>query len=185
MGRAGERRWVVVLLVVDLALLAALGVLAARDATATVPSPPPTTTAAPSDATVDFLMPSRNVACHMTADQVVCGMQQVDVRLGTWPTVRGCPGAHVVLLDVDGVQAVCPRDVSVPLPTGAKVMSYGGLFFPATAPVLDYGQKRTVGDLTCTSRQEGVLCRNAAGDWFNLRKLDGLTRGGPSDNPPS
>ena len=174
------RRWAVVLFVVDVALLAVFGVLAVRhfqDASSSGPSQPPTVTSQ----AVEFHMPSGRVACRMDAAGVVCGMNDVKA----WDRVEACPANHVVVLDGTGARAVCAADVDVPLPDGTARAVYGGVAFPSSTPELAYDQKQTVGGFTCESRQTGVLCRNDAGQWFNLRLQDGLTQGGPNDDPPA
>lgn len=174
------RRLAVALLVVDVVLLAVFGVLAVgRVQSSDDPPSPPETVA--STETVVFHMPSNRVACHMDADGVVCGMNDVKV----WPKVSGCPGNHVVVLDDAGARAVCATEVDVPLPDGSGRTTFGGVYFPSGTPELAYEQSRTLGSYTCESRRAGVLCRNAAGQWFNLRLADGLTKGGPDDSPPA
>ena len=172
------RRWAVALLVVDVVLLAVFGTLAVRhlQGSSDTPQPPTATTES-----VDFHMPSGRVACRMDATGVVCGMNDVKA----WPRLTGCPGNHVVVLDGTGARAVCATDVDLALPDGASQTGYGGLSFPSGTLELAYDKSRTVGDYTCTSRQTGVLCRNAGGQWFNLRLQDGLTTGGSDDDPPS
>ncbi|MCL2091837.1 MAG: hypothetical protein FWH11_11695 [Micrococcales bacterium] len=178
------RRWAVVLMVVDVALLVVFAVLAVGHFRGTPDDPqsPPQTVAA--DDAVDFRMPSRRVACHMDAAGVVCGMNDVKI----WPRVSGCLGDRVVVLDEAGARAVCATEVDVPRPDGAGRTSFGGAYFPSSVlssdHELDYGQGRTVGGYTCESRRTGVLCRNADGQWFNLRQSDGFTQGGRTDKPP-
>ncbi len=177
------RRWAVALMVLDVALLVVFGVLAVGhfDGTPDDLASTPPSTAAADDAT-DFRMPSGRVACHMDATGVVCGMNDVKA----WQKVDGCPADHVVVLDESEARPVCADTVDVPLPAGAgRTTTFGGAGFPADAPDLDYGDSVGAAGYTCESRQAGVLCTNAAGQWFNLRLQDGLTTGGPDDDPPS
>lgn len=183
MAGTGGRRWAVALMVVDVALLVVFVVLAVGHFQSTSggnepSSPPPTAT---TDKAADFRMPSGRVACHMDATGVVCGMNDVKA----WPRVEGCPAERVVVLDETGARPVCASTVDVPLPDGSGRSAFGGAYFPTDAPDLEYGTGMGVAGYTCASRQAGVLCTNPEGHWFNLRLQDGLTEGGPDDDPPA
>ncbi len=177
------RRWAVALMVVDVALLVVFAVLAVghfQSGTGGA-APPSPSSSVTTDDELDFRMPSGRVACHMDDAGVVCGMNDVKA----WPKVEGCPADHVVVLDQAGARPVCASTVDVPLPDGSRRSAFGGAYFPTETSELQYGASVMVAGNTCESRQAGVLCTSADGRWFNLRLQDGLTEGGPDDDPPS
>jgi hypothetical protein len=169
-------------MVVDVVLLVALGALAVGHFQGTPGGDPssPSSTAATDDA-MDFRMPSGRVACHMDASGVVCGMNDVKA----WQRVDRCPADHVVVLDEAGARPVCAGTVDLSLPDRSGRDDFGGADFPTGAPALDYGDSVSAAGYECESRRAGVLCTNPDGQWFNLRLQDGLTTGGPDDDPPS
>jgi len=179
--------WAITLAVVDVGLLAVFAVLATGHFHDSAPDDPPSTPPANiSTDPVHFHMPSKNVYCYMDVNGVVCGINRdaAAERDKPWPRIATCPINHVVRIDSQDAQVVCAADVDIPVPDGDG-KSVGGAVFSVDGHQLDYGQKQTVGDFTCESRQAGVLCTNATGQWFNLRQADGFTHGGPGEAPPA
>ena len=185
---ARGRGWAITLGVVDVALLTVFAVLAVGHFSGDDPDPvdPSSPPANVSTDPVAFQMPSGRVYCYMSVDGVVCGINrdiQAD-KTSPWPRAEGCPLNHLVRLDRQDAQTVCAKDVDVPVPD-EEGTNAGGVVFWTGSERLAYGQKRAVGEFTCESRQAGVLCTNAGGQWFNLRQSDGFAHGGPDDTPPS
>lgn len=128
-------------------------------------SPSQELSAVPVDAVVltSFALPSRNIACTMSEQAVVCEIANATF---TPPAGDACEWrGQVVVLDDDGVSMPCPQ--------GA----------PGTAPegtvVLEYGQTSAVGTWLCTSSERGVECSSRAdGTGFTLARA-GFSSYGP------
>lgn len=106
---------------------------------------------------VTFTLPSRNIACEVTADAATCTIAQFSYPE---PTVPGCDGlvGHDIRLTADGASWLC-RDGGAPGRAGSDV------------PVLDYGETTSVPPYTCASAPTGVSCRNVeTGRSFSLAR---------------
>jgi hypothetical protein len=103
----------------------------------------------------DFVMPSRNVACHY--ERTLGGYLRCDILSGLRPEPRrGCT------LDWTGL-GIGPRARPMPICAGDTV-------FNQRAPVLAYGRVWSRGRLRCWSRKTGLTCRNAGGHGFSLAR---------------
>jgi hypothetical protein len=106
---------------------------------------------------IDFQSPSRNIACTMTlvpTNNVV----QCDMADHTFPTPGTCrkPGPT-------GVATSMRADATAPPVVGCDL--YASLL-PSSWPVLDYGQTRTLGVITCDSEPSGITCTNSSNRHF-------------------
>jgi hypothetical protein len=111
---------------------------------------------------IDFQSPSRNIACTMMlvpANNYV----QCDMADHTFPTPGTCrkPGPT-------GVTTSMRADATAPPVVGCDL--YANLL-PSSWPVLDYGQTRTLGVITCDSEPAGITCTNSSnGHFFRLSR---------------
>lgn len=110
---------------------------------------------ASASAAVNFLTPSRNIACYVDATGARC-----DIRSHTYPTPTrpsSCPLEYGDALAVD---------------RGARRghwVCHGDTVFGATR-VVGYGKTVRVGTLRCTVSKAGVKCLNRPGAGFFLSK---------------
>ena len=125
--------------------------------------------AAHADTEFDFLSPSGNINCSMSlqSDFVLNGVKQtgsnyVQCELSdyTWQLPQDCPS---------GVVGVAFRsDDTAPPRAGCWKFPHQT---PLPWPTLDYGQKRTVGAITCDSEPSGVTCTNInTGHFFRVSR---------------
>jgi hypothetical protein len=162
-----SRRWLPILVAVDAFLVAAVLVtvlLVVHPSGPIAQAPGGTATAGQTGASApsaspgvpQFQLPSGNIACDMTTDNVTCTIAD---KTFTAPPDAGCSGdaGHTIVLTANGVAVPC---VQGPRPTAA-----------ATAvPTLNYGGTTTVGQYTCTSATNGVTCVNGMGKGFRLAR---------------
>lgn len=132
----------------------------------TTPAPAPDTevadtTAAASALTIDhFSSPTGNITC-MIADfdggpTVRCDLAESNITQQHDCGGTGDWGWAVSLLRGEPASMICVSDT---------VMAPG-------LPVLAYGDSTTVDGLTCTSRENGMTCRDDAGHQFRLARND-------------
>jgi len=122
-----------------------------------------------SDTEFDFLSPSGNINCSMSlqSDFVLNGVKQtgsnyVQCELSdyTWQLPQDCPS---------GVVGVAFRSDDT-APPRAGCWKFPNQT-PLPWPTLDYGQKRTVGAITCDSEPSGVTCTNTnTGHFFRVSR---------------
>lgn len=106
----------------------------------------------------DFVLPSGNIFCSMTADAATCTILEHSFEAA--PAPEGCAAAAGTVFTVtaaDGASVACVEAA----PTGP----------PADAPELTYGEGSTVGEMTCLSSRNGVFCRHdPSGAGFSLAR---------------
>lgn len=126
---------------------------AASGATTSVSSEPETTPdatvpEAPSEnqALTDFRLPSGNIWCSMTETSVTCTISQFTFAAPTTPP--GCTGTVGQVFSLTAAEGP-----TLPCVTTAPAR-------PADAPVLEYGQASTIGEMTCHSSRNGATCRH-------------------------
>jgi len=122
-------------------------------------SPEASAPEAPADAETlaAFVLPSGNIWCAMTQTSATCTVLRFTFTPPAVP--EGCTGTvgNVLTLSVDGP--------SLPCQTGDPAAP------PEGAPVLEYGQASTVGELTCHSSTNGATCRhNPTGSGFSVAR---------------
>lgn len=170
---AGLRTFVVVDLVLVITFLVLLVMqLASGGGQAPGPSDPASASAAveatpdvtapdtPTDAQTlsAFVLPSGNIWCEMTETSATCTILQFTFTAPQVPA--GCTGSVGNVLTVTGGE-----QASMPCVTGAPPA------VPAEAPVLEYGQASTVGEMTCHSSTNGATCRhNPTGAGFAVAR---------------
>ena len=112
---------------------------------------------------IEFQTPSGNIACTMLLVPGANGNNNVQCDLAdhTFQTPGTCKTSAT------GVAAIL--NTSRPLPD-VGCDAYASLL-PSSWPVLDYGQSRTLGVLTCASEPSGVTCTNTkTGHFFRLSR---------------
>jgi hypothetical protein len=157
----------VVLLVMHLANTP--GATPAPPAAATTPTPsateqPETTpevtvpVAPPENAALtEFTLPSGNIWCSMDETSATCVIGQFSFTPPTPPP--DCTGTVGPVLTVTA-------DEGAFLPCVDQVPPR-----PADAPVLDYGQASTIGEMTCHSSRNGATCRHdPTGEGFSVAR---------------
>lgn len=155
---------VIALIVVDIALVLAFGIMLGRsgllgsvggvlDRPTATASSSPTSTAAP----VVFASPTRNISCAITPDAARCEIAQF---MYATPTLEGCSGdvGHEIEVTADGARWVC-RAEAPPSPPGAEIAD------------LAWGDSTSAYGYTCTSASNGVICTHtASGHSFSLAR---------------
>jgi hypothetical protein len=167
------------LLVVDLVLVAIFAVILFRTLSPADESPTPTPTAAQEspdpepevspEETPDedseevgevrsFVLPSGNIHCEMTEERAFCTILAFSFEPPATPD--GCDGSIGNNLSVTAGESagfVCVEGEPPPV--------------PGDATVLEYGEQSTVGEMTCASSTNGVLCRhNPSGEGFSVAR---------------
>lgn len=138
----------------------AAGATASPPASA-VPETTPEVTApsVPTDnqALAEFVLPSGNIWCTMTETSATCTIGQYSFAPPTPPP--GCTGIVGPVFTVtadDGAAQPCVPEVPPR---------------PGNAPVLEYGQASTIGEVTCHSSRNGATCRhNPTGEGFSVAR---------------
>lgn len=109
-------------------------------------------------AVASFVLPSGNIHCQMTDTSATCTILQFQFEAPELP--EGCAGSVGSTLTVEaGTQARfdCVEGDPPPAPEGAAL--------------LDYGEQSTVGEMTCNSSTNGVLCRHdPSGEGFSVAR---------------
>ncbi|GEN79424.1 hypothetical protein [Actinotalea fermentans] len=172
----GQRTFLVVdaILVVTFAVLLVLHLVnsaAAPSTPAAAATPTPTSSAAPETtpeatapsapadnaALAEFVLPSGNIWCSMTQTSATCVIGQFSFAPPTPPP--GCTGTVGPVFTVtaaDGAAQPCVPEVPPR---------------PDDAPVLEYGQASTIGEMTCYSSRNGATCRhNPTGEGFSVAR---------------
>ena len=127
--------------------------------TAPETSPEPTAPTPPADnaALAEFVLPSGNIWCSMTPTSATCVIGQFSFTPPTPPP--GCTGTVGSVFTVtadDGAAQPCVPEVPPR---------------PDDAPVLEYGQASTIGEMTCYSSRNGATCRhNPTGEGFSVAR---------------
>ncbi|NLE70502.1 MAG: hypothetical protein GX609_00200 [Actinomycetales bacterium] len=138
----------------------------AADATSATPTPSaePETSPEPSAPTApeanagltEFVMPSGNIWCSMTETSATCTIRSFSFTPPEAPP--GCTGVVGPVLTVtagEGASMPCIPEIT-PRPD---------------APVLEYGQASTIGEMTCYSSRNGATCRhNPTGEGFSVAR---------------
>ncbi len=118
----------------------------------TAPNPP-----SENEALTEFRLPSGNIWCAMTETSATCTIGQFSFTPPQPPP--GCTGTVGPVLTVtaaDGAQMPCVPEV----PSR-----------PDDAPVLEYGQASTIGEMTCHSSRNGATCRHdPSGEGFSVAR---------------
>lgn len=105
-----------------------------------------------------FQLPSGNIWCEMTTTSATCTILRYTYTPPEAPD--GCDGTVGNVLQVTADAAASMVCV---VGDPASV--------PANAPVLDYGEASTVGQMTCHSSENGVTClHNATGNGFSVAR---------------
>lgn len=122
----------------------------------TTPEPTAPTAPAESAALAEFVLPSGNIWCSMTETSATCTIGSFSYTPPEAPA--GCTGVVGPVLTVtaeEGASMPCVPEAP-PRPD---------------APVLEYGQASTVGDMTCHSSRNGATCRhNPTGEGFSVAR---------------
>lgn len=138
----------------------------AAGSTGTTPSsvapettPEPTAPSAPADnqGLSEFVLPSGNIWCSMTETSATCTIGQFSFAPPTPPPgCTGIVGPVFTVTAADGAEQPCVPEVP-PRPEGA--------------PVLEYGQASTIGEMTCYSSRNGATCRHdPTGEGFSVAR---------------
>lgn len=106
-------------------------------------------------AAVNFLTPSRNIACYVDASGARC-----DIKNHTYPTPKRPASCPLEYGDSLGVDRGAAR---------GHWVCHGDTVFGATR-VVAYGTTVRVGTLRCTVSTAGVRCLNKPGGGFFLSK---------------
>lgn len=119
---------------------------------ATAPSAP-----AANQGLAEFVLPSGNIWCSMTETSATCAIGQYSFAPPTPPP--GCTGVVGPVFTVtaaDGAEQPCVPEVPPR---------------PDDAPVLEYGQASTIGEMTCYSSRNGATCRHdPTGEGFSVAR---------------
>lgn len=122
-------------------------------------SPEQTAPTAPADNTAltEFVLPSGNIWCSMTETSATCTIGQFSYAPPALP--EGCTGAVGQVFSVTAAEgATLPCVSAVPQR-------------PAEAPVLEYGQASTIGEMTCHASRNGATCRHdPTGQGFSVAR---------------
>lgn len=122
-------------------------------------TPEATAPTAPADnqGLAEFVLPSGNIWCSMTETSATCAIGQYSFAPPTPPP--GCTGVVGPVFTVtaaDGAEQPCVPEVPPR---------------PADAPVLEYGQASTIGEMTCYSSRNGATCRHdPTGEGFSVAR---------------
>lgn len=113
----------------------------------------------PGELVTEFASPSRNITCEVYADQVTCGLADLNQQPAP---VEGCDGISGYAVTLTG-----GGDVELPcLSKGDKPKKA-----PKDMEQLPYGESRTEGDFTCTSETDGMYCQHdPSGSGFSLAR---------------
>lgn len=153
---------IVTLIVVDAVLVLAFLVLLVLSTRADSPSSagdatPGQTTSHSAGSTVEFTLPSRNIACTIAAETASCAIADFSYSP---PIVAGCTGTTGYEIEVSaaGARWLCTTGE----PPGAAADD---------VEVLDYGASTAANGFTCQSSTEGVSCRHDdSGHSFSLAR---------------
>ena len=105
-----------------------------------------------------FVLPSGNIWCDMTATSATCTIEQFSYQRPEAPP--GCAGTVGNQLRIS---ADAPADF--PCVVGDPPLPAADL------PVLEYGQASTVGEMTCHSSRNGATCRHEpSGEGFSVAR---------------
>ena len=119
---------------------------------ATAPTVPPD-----NQALAAFLLPSGKIWCSLTETSATCAIGQYSFAPPTPPP--GCTGVIGPVFTVtaaDGADQPCVPEVPPR---------------PDDAPVLEYGEASTIGEVTCHSSRNGATCRhNPTGEGFSVAR---------------
>jgi hypothetical protein len=108
-------------------------------------------------ALAEFVLPSGNIWCSMTETSATCVIGQYSFAAPTPPP--GCTGTVGPVFTVTA-------DGGADQPCVAEVPAR-----PDDAPVLEYGQASTIGEVTCHSSRNGATCRhNPTGEGFSVAR---------------
>lgn len=105
-----------------------------------------------------FVLPSGNIWCSMDGTTATCTILEFSYDAPEVP--EGCTGTvgHVLQVTAGEEAGFACVEGEVPGP-------------PADAPVLEYGEGSTVGEMTCLSSRNGAFCRhNPSGAGFSLAR---------------
>lgn len=137
----------------------------AAAATSDAPSAEPETTpeatapSAPADnqGLAEFVLPSGNIWCSMTETSATCVIGQYSFAPPTPPPgCTGIVGPVFTVTAADGAEQPCVPEVPPR---------------PDDAPVLEYGQASTIGEMTCYSSRNGATCRHdPTGEGFSVAR---------------
>lgn len=105
-----------------------------------------------------FVLPSGNIHCAMSETSATCTILQFQFEPPAPPD--GCAGTvgHTLTVEAGSPASfACVEGDPPPVPEGT--------------PVLEYGEQSTVGEMTCSSSENGVLCRHdASGQGFAVAR---------------
>ncbi len=122
-------------------------------------TPEATAPSVPTDnqALTEFVLPSGNIWCSMTETSATCAIGQHSFAPPTPPP--GCTG-------IVGPVFTVTADEGATQPCVPEVPPR-----PDDAPVLEYGQASTIGEITCHSSRNGATCRhNPTGEGFSVAR---------------
>lgn len=165
------------LLVIDVVLVTVFAVLLAttladgadpadREPTPTAEEPEPEESPeeTPDDATEEvgairtFVLPQQNIHCELSEDAATCTILAFSFEAP--PAPEGCEGTVGNVLTVRAGQ-----------PAEFACVEGDPPGVPEDATVLEYGEQSTVGEMTCASSTNGVLCRhNPSGEGFSVAR---------------
>ena len=153
----------VVLLVMHLAAGPSGPTVSAREPLTPAPTSEPETSPEPTapddpgenEGLAEFVLPSRNIWCAMTETSATC-------TIGTFsyvPPEEECDGVIGPVLTLTADEGAAMPCVPERPPR------------PGDAPVLEYGQASTIGDVTCHASRNGATCRhNPSGAGFSVAR---------------
>lgn len=137
---------------------------AATTTAATTTAADPTaggTTAAPAGLAIDhFTSPTGNITCMIFTDDAGPSAR-CDLTESSISEQHDCGGT-----------GIWGRSVSLVRGAPASMTCISDTVMDAGLPTLAYGDSTTVDGLTCTSRQDGMTCRDDAGHRFRLSRND-------------
>ena len=137
----------------------AAGATSASPSVAPETTPEATSPSAPAanQGLAEFVLPSGNIWCSTTETSATCAIGQYSFAAPTPPP--GCTGVIGPVFTVtaaDGAAQPCVPEVPPR---------------PADAPVLEYGQASTIGEMTCYSSRNGATCRHdPTGEGFSVAR---------------
>lgn len=105
----------------------------------------------------EFVLPSGNIWCEMTEDSATCAIGSFSFTPPDPPAgCTGIVGPVLVVTAAEGASTPCVPEVPPR---------------PDDAPVLEYGQASTIGEMTCHSSRNGATCRhNPTGEGFSVAR---------------
>jgi hypothetical protein len=117
------------------------------------------------DAEIGFRSPSGDVVCVMSGGQDGKGSVACQVHNHTYPQPP-LPGCSLAGREYDLVQGA-------PAALGCQ----GGMIADPPPPTLEYGQKRSVGTITCDVEPSGVTCTDSSSGHFMRLSRDSYQLG--------